>query len=466
MLPAGLTDEEWAALSPAEQDEWAAHQEDVAGRESLRAFMVRMAPHHPPPRHLDPLIDEFEAARAEPRFVCVSMPPGHAKTTVVLNAFAWWLSINPGDTHAYCSYNNAQAYSKSVLARNLTAAAGVELSEAQNAKSEWRTDDGGGLLATGVEGGLTGQRVTGLLVIDDPFKNRLDAYSATQRERVDDWFRTVPMTRRQGCSVFIVHTRWHEDDLIGRLKKRGQFRVINLPAIANERDVLGRAPGEALWPDSVYSLPWLLDQKKTIGDFDFAALYQGEPRPRGGSVFGEPHYYDPDNLDLHGCKFVLAGDPAASTRTSADYSAAVVLAVKGKGSDRMAYVVHVYREQVTVPQFANDLLGLQQKYGQTAINIESVGGFKAIPQMLKAIRPNLRIKEIVPQGDKFQRAQAVAAAWNTGRVLVPASGAAWLGPFLDELAEFSGVNDAYDDQVDALSHAWNAGPKVSMFDVG
>jgi len=464
MSPATLTDEQWDALTEDERDEYLELQEDLVGGESLADFIRRLSPHHPPPRHFEPLIAELERCRIQRRKVLLSMPPRHGKTTLLLHAFAWWLAKNSGDTCGYFSYNAPQALSKSVLARALTARAGVQLSDETNNKAEWRTTDGGGLLAGGVGGGLTGQGISGLLVVDDPFKGPVDAYSQVYRDAVDDWFRTVAMTRLEGASVFVIHTRWHEDDLIGRLAKDEGWTVINLPAAAEENDQLGRAPGDPLWPER-FSAAELDEIRRTIGEFNFAALYQGAPRPRGGAVFGEPHYYDPLTFNVTGMRIILAADPAASKKTTADYSAAVVLAVKGVGAQAVGHVLKVYREQVAMPVFARDLLGLQRAYGNTAINIEAVGAFKAIPQMLREINRDLRINEIDPKGDKFTRAQPVAAAWNDGRLLVPATDAAWLGPFLDELAKFTGVNDRHDDQVDALAHAWNSQKGRSMFDV-
>jgi len=463
MIPGGLTPEAWAALSPPEQDELSDHVEALYGGESFRDFMIRMAPHHPPPPHLDQLIDVVEEARVVPDLkVCVSMPPGHVKTTLFLNAFAWWLTKFPADTCAYNSFNAAAAYSKSVAARSLAARAGVRLSEETNNKAEWRTAEGGGLLAGGMAS-LTGKRVQGPLVIDDPYSGRLDAYSPAYRESVWYDMTTIGMTRLEGgAPLFLVHTRWHIEDVIGRLKaeaeagKRQGWRFINLPAI-NEA-------GEALWSDE-YPIERLLSRKSDLGEYEFASLYQGEPRPRGGAVFGEPTYYDPAAFKMDGWRLVLAGDPAASIRTSADYSAAGVIAVRGHGAEREGNILYGYRKQVPIPQFAADLLAMQHKFGETAINIEAVGGFKAIPQMLKALHPELRINEITPVGDKFTRAQPAAAAWNTGRLRVPADAPPWLGPFLDEVTKFTGVNDKNDDQVDWLAHGWNTEDSPSMLDV-
>lgn len=429
----------------------------LSGGETLDSFIRRLSPHHPPPRHYQPILAELErAAHTGDRVrVCLSMPPRHGKTTLIQHAIAWWLSRYPGETCAYASYSDRQAWSKSRITRALAEGSGIRLAPDSANLAEWRTMHGGGLLSGGVGSGLTGQGVSGLMVVDDPFKNPQEAQSQVMRDNVGEWFDGVVRTRLEGGAVFVIHTRWHEDDLIGRLAKDPKYRYINLPALAEDNDPLGRAPGELLWPDR-RDLTDAIRESEAANAFLFAALYQGRPRPRGGTVFGEPRYFDPATVDRWGWRIVLAADPAASERTSADHSAAVVLGVKGNGEDAIGHVLHVYRAQVPIPRFVNDLLGLQQRFGETVINVEAVGGFKAVPQMLRAIKPGIRVNEITPIGDKFMRAQPVASAWNAGRLLVPNDSPPWLGTFLDELAKFTGVHDSADDQVDALAHAWNA----------
>jgi predicted phage terminase large subunit-like protein len=462
-----LTDAQLERLTPAQRARYVTLMRQV-NPPSLDGFIRRISPHHPPPRHYPILIREFERARREsPVRVLISVPPRHGKTELVKHAIPWWLENSPRDTCAYATYSDRKAWSTSRDIRALAESAGLTLASDAANLAEWRTPAGGGLLAMGVGAGLTGHGISGLMVVDDPIKNSEDANSAVYRDKISEWFDSVVMTRLEGAAVFVIHTRWHEDDLIGRLAKRAGWVVINLPAEAEAGDLLGRAPGELLWPERT-DLSLAIREAKANNAFTFAALYQGRPRPRGGTIFGEPHYYDPGSTNFEGCSFVLAGDPAASTKTSADFSAAVVLSMRGHGADRIGYVRKVYRAQVAIPQFAQDLLALQHEFGETAINIEAVGGFKAIPQMLRAIKPDLRINEINGAdlgGDKLQRAQPAASAWNEARLLVPSDSPPWLGPFLDEIAKFTGVNDAHDDQVDALSHAWNTGPKMSIWDV-
>lgn len=473
-----LTDAEIDALTEPELDEYLTLDAEIEGTERLEAFMGRVSPALPPPRHLKPIIDLLELAKRRRVQVCISMPPRHGKTWLIQHAIAWWLARNPADTHGYYSYNADQGLDKSMKIRDLAQAAGVKLSPDYTAKALWRTSVGGGLLAGGVGSKLTGQGISGLMVVDDPFKDRKQADSATRRADVWEWFNEVVYTRMEGASIFVIHTRWHEDDLIGRLKKLNEespedppWIIVNLAALAEAandngtgEDVLARAPDEALWASNeLYNDIAMAKIRRQIGEFSFAALYQGQPRPRGEKVFGVPHYYTREELALlHGFQVVIAADPAGTEKTSSDYSAIVALAIVGSGDETVAYVLDVYHQRVSIPQFATDLLAFQRKHGNAPVHIESVGGFKAIPQMLKKINSAIRVREIpMTEGDKFTRAQGVAAAWKDARVLVPlaevdGADVPWLGEFLDELNLFTGVKDAHDDQVDALAHAWNS----------
>jgi len=254
--------------------------------------------------------------------------------------------------------------------------------------------------------------------------------------------------------VIVVGTRWHADDLIGRLEASGDWEVLNLPAIAEEDDPLGRQPGEALWPER-YPVEELEAIKRQIGEWSFAALYEGRPRPRGAAVFGEPARFDFEAWKPEAARVIIGADPAASEKTSADYSVAVVLAVEGRGDRMTGRVLDVWRGQVAIPTFTERLRALSAKWYGCPVAVEAVGGFKAIPQMLRQVDPLLRLLEVTVRGDKFTRAQPVAAAWNDGRILIPTS-APWVAAFLDEVQAFSGVRDRKDDQVDALAHAWNS----------
>lgn len=469
-------------LTEAEQQDLAELLADQTEAESLADFIRRVTPHHQPPRHLLPIIEQFEAARLRaltgggPIRVCISMPPRHGKSETIFNGLAWWMAHVPADTHAYLSYSVDQARSQSRKIRRRAIDGGVALDPAMANLSEWRTTSGGGLFSSGVDGPLTGKGITGVAVIDDPFKGRADADSTAIRDNVWDWFTSVVMSRLEDASVIVVHTRWHEDDLIGRLAKEPGWTIINLPAIAEQDDSLGRAPGEALWPD-VRPLPMLLEQRALDG-FNFDALYQGRPRPRGATVFKEASYYDSGTFDRTGWRVVIYADPAASKKTTANHSAILALAVRGYGIGMEGRILEVYRKQRTIPEFVRDLIEFQARHGHAIANVESVAGFKAVAQMLREIDPALQVKECTPLGDKFQRAQPAASAWNGDpgdpkavpmrppvppRLLVPIR-AVWLKDFMSEVKSFTGVNDAADDQVDCLSGAWNEADSQVAFE--
>lgn len=420
--------------------------EAQVGGERLGAFIDRLTPRHSPPPHLAKLIKLVEAARIAGIRACVSLPPRHGKTTTILHGLAWMVSRDPRLTHAYVSYSDDLSRSKSRIARRLAEQAGATLAKDSKNLAEWRTEAGGGLLATGVGGPLTGQGVTGCLVVDDPIKNRQEAESANAREKLWEWFGDVAYTRLEpGASCIVVATRWHSDDLIGRLAKTGEWEVLNLPAVSNA--------GRALWPER-FPVRSLDEIKAQIGEFSFASLYQGLPRPKGAKVFQSPARYDPQTFSLEGKRLIIGVDPAASEKTSADYSVAVVMATEGVGILQRAWVLEVLRAQVTVPELVQRLRDLQAKY-RAPLAVESVGAFKAVPQMLRSVDRSLRILEVHPAGDKFTRAQPIAAAWNAGRVFVPSRGV-WVNDFVAEVQSFTGVKDAQDDQVDALAHSWNS----------
>jgi len=298
-----------------------------------------------------------------------------------------------------------------------------------------------------------GVLVHNCLIIDDPIKNRADAESSLKREQQEEWFRDVAYTRLEGdAACIIVATRWHEDDLIGRVEQYDdpRWEVVNLQAIAEEGD-LRREPGTALWPRK-FGVEKLAKIRATVGEYTWASLYQGRPRPKGDRLFSDPTCYE--SLVLDGCRLVIGVDPAATEDTKADYSVAVVLAVWGRGEEMRADVVEVRRWQLEIPAVCEELERLQRRYMGAPLVVEAVGGFKAVPQTLRRINPRLKVVECKPSADKFVRAQPVAAAWKAGRVRTPVA-AAWLPDFVHELGAFTGVKDAHDDQVDALAHAWS-----------
>jgi predicted phage terminase large subunit-like protein len=429
------------ALSPAQLAEFDRYAAGVSTREPapLLDWIPRISRQYSAPRHLAPFIDLIERAQREPIRAVVHAPPRHAKTETALHGIAWALEKAPHRTHAFVTYADALSRSKSRRAREFARSAGVRLADDAAALNEWRTREGGGLLATGVGGPLTGQGVSGMLLVDDPVKNRQEAESATIRERVWEWFNDVAYTRLEpGASAIVIMTRWHPDDLAGKLIRDRGWMDLRLPAMSDA--------GEALWPER-FSVEALAAIREQVGPYTWASLYQGTPRARGGALFGDVFFYDalPSTY-----RVALGFDLAYSKKTSADYSVAIVM----YESAGQYYVVDVVRKQERAPAFKKTASAVHKRYPHAGRRWYAYGPEIAVADLFRDPPDAVNVGAAKGQGDKFVRAQGVAAAWNSGKVLVPRD-APWLDVFLAEVEHFTGVNDDHDDQVDALAAAFD-----------
>lgn len=462
-------DPEWIKLlSPEEQVQFYRASNQLVGGETIKQFINRVTPHEPPPRHLEPILDVMEYARLKPVRVVFDMGPGHAKTTALLRSMAWWLSPerSPADLCAYITYSDGHARTKSRICKETLEAAGSTLHQDVNSASYWLTPQGGGLIAAGAQGGITGKRIPGLIVYDDPYKEMSHARSPAINGMVIERFKTVAFTRLQGGSIIVLHTRWHVDDLIGYIDKNLKWDKISIPSVCDvQPDILGRKIGEVAWPEKYpYEIcsdkdicghdGHLAEIKRTLGDHIFNAMHQGKPRPEGTQVFHEPSRFELKKFNWQGKRGCISIDPAATAKTSADWSVLMTVATEGYGVDTKLWIVDVVRQQVEIPQLVKLARAIQQRT-RLMIVCEAVGGFKAVPQSLRAIDPKLRVLDLDTAGrDKYTRAQALAAAWNDGRVFVPTD-APWADTLIEEFQRFTGNNDTHDDQVDAGAHAWN-----------
>jgi predicted phage terminase large subunit-like protein len=322
--------------------------------------------------------------------------------------------------------------------------------------SEMLLPGGGQILFTSIDGGLTGNPVDGLAIIDDPLKNRKEADSARRREVILEAYRDAVETRvHPSGSILLLATRWHPQDLSGTLKDEG-WEYLNLPAIAeNDNDPNGRACGEPLFP-AMWSLESLLQKQKLVGEFSWAALYQGRPRPKGGKVFHEPTYYTRLPTEFRG---VYGVDLAYTAKTQGDWSICLTLyrEMRKGDPDPWYYVVWVDRAQVEAPDFALTLKARHVQHPQYRMHWRASGTEKGSAQFLRA--RGLPIDVTHPPGDKLVSATDVAAAWNSGHVLVPDEEhfpecEVWLTPFLDTVSNFTGSGKEHDDDVDALGNAF------------
>lgn len=407
---------------------------------SLVDFIPAMSPRYMPPRHLAPLLKRFElAVEGVPQRVCCSAPPRHAKTESVLHVPAFALRRRPELVFGYTTYGASLSHSKSKKARALVQAAGVTLE--RDATHEWRTPEGGGMLAGGVGGPLTGHGLD-ILIVDDPTKNRLEAESATYRERLVDWFRDVATTRVEpNGSRFVFATRWTPEDLIGQLVDNEGWDYINLPALSED--------GTPLWPER-WSAEELQAKRRDVGEYTWASLYQGQPRPRGGRVFNDVHTYSA--LPTVYTK-ALGIDVAYSAKTSADRSVAVVM-MRGP---KHWYLVDVVVEQVPPAVFKRRLAVLHRTHRNAPVHWYAAGTELGAAAFLREAPDAVPVTVTTARADKFTRAIGYAAAWNRGEVLVPEE-APWLSRVVAEHASFTGVDGGADDIIDACVAAFDALP--------
>ena len=356
-----------------------------------------------------------------------------------------------------------------------------------NTASEWETPCGGVVRSVGVGGGIAGFGA-GLVVIDDPVRNRADAESEVFRNRVWDWFNDDIYTRLEpDAAIILIQTRWHEDDLAGRLLKEmedggEEWEVVCLPALseppalaggvdlvieghgvnesssivapgppayAGGSDPLGRRPGAALCRDR-FDEKALARIKKKLGSYSFSALYQQQPAPAEGGRFKREWFTKiideaPPNL-----RWKRGYDLAVSTRTSADYTASFRCAKDKMGN---LYIADGFRARIEYPEQRRYAIERMRDERNTEHGIESaLHGAAFVQDMRRDIRfGHIALRKVKVDTDKLTRALAWLNLAEEGKVFLVRG--PWIDEFVDEIARFP--TGRHDDQVDAVSVAVN-----------
>jgi predicted phage terminase large subunit-like protein len=419
---------------------------------------------HLPAAHHRLLIRELQdVVEGRTSRLMINLPPGSAKSTYGSVLMPPWALAQRRGLDIIGASNTstlAQVFSRRVmgLIRDHGDELGYHLTR-ENAE-EWTTSNDGHYRATGVSGSLPGTRAD-LAIIDDPTRSRADAESETVRESQWAWFTGDLRTRlKPDAAIIVIMTRWHQDDLGGRLLDRqpGLWKVVKLPAIAGENDPLGRAPGDWLWPDDNYG--YANDLRKAHAEYqttgamrDWAALYQQEPRPLEGSLFkvGMIDIIDAAPQFFH--TSARAWDLAATAQTGTrdpDWTVGVKLTRTREGR----YIVTDVARSRGGPDETEALIVNTAKMDGPAVTIglPQDPGQAGKAQVLYLTRKlsGYRVESSPETGDKATRAGPVASQVNVGNVAMVRG--AWNYTFRDELAAFpSGLKD---DQVDALSRAF------------
>jgi len=266
--------------------------------------------------------------RGELNRLMILMPPRHGKSELASIQFpAWFIGRNPDKQIIQASYSGDLAVGFGRQVRNLISSEeyqnifSLKLAEDSQAKGRWNTDGRGSYNAMGVGGATTGKGAD-VLIIDDPLKNRQDADSPVIRDNIWDWYRSTARTRLSPTgAIILIMTRWHDDDLAGRiLTQGGQWEILKFPAIATQ-DEKFRKQGEPLWAD-YFTLENLNLTQKDLGRYEWSALYQQEPIDEASQEFKKIWFRKRTWAEverLNTRKF-LTIDTAISKQASADYT--------------------------------------------------------------------------------------------------------------------------------------------------
>jgi predicted phage terminase large subunit-like protein len=495
----------------------------LAGRELARRhlidFQMYVAPWYRPARHhrlVGEYLEQVETfVRSQGKTgvgrLLIMMPPRHGKSEQASIQFpAWLLGRNPDSRVIVASYGLDLASDFSKKTRDIVRSdrfrgvfgdlAGgkeldlpVQLSEDSRSVQNWdlAAPHRGGVTAAGVGGGITGKGAH-LLVLDDPVKNREEAESQGQRDKVWEWWTSTARTRLEnGAAVVISMTHWHADDLAGRILRKmasepdgERWVVLSLPAVwedseapvgttfdvyqheqmlegcwVEQKDLIGRKVGEALWPDK-YDVNDMAMIEKDVEPYNWAALFQQRPYLRSGAFFKREWFTivdtfaDPAMVVTRGRFWDKAGTKSGS---GGDFAAGVRMAIT---KDDVVYVEHLYFEQVTPMQREEAILRLAKLDAQVAgprceiwhqQDPGSAGLDSAQATNMWLAKNSFSAHFNTVTGDKEVRAGPWSSACEAGRVRLMRG--AWNAGFIERHVGFPKAR--YDDDVDAAS--WGFG---------
>lgn len=402
----------------------------------------------------------------EADLLLVELPVRHGKSVYISKwTAAWYVSRWPDRTVAIASHGAQFAAKWGGAARSVieehAGYLGVRVNPSSSAKDNWELAgyDGSGVWTAGVLGGIIGKGYH-LGIVDDPMKAAKDANSQHMRDEVWDWWQGTWLSREEpGVKRVIVMSRWHSDDLIGRLEDNPEGQRIirlRLPALAEEDDPMGREQGEALCPER-YTSERLEQFRASRGPYRFAAQYQQSPIPDGGQMLdpgavGRFSYVDGGiRLDTgqqwswQQLRTFTTVDLAMTEKTTADWSVAMTFAVTPEG---FLLVRDIDRIRVTADGHVEWLFRVAKRMSPEYIAIEE--GLLGTATLAAAVRAGLRARGISTGGrDKVTRAEGIRTMLATRRIYA-LNQAPWVDPFLRELGQFD--KGRYDDQVDTLAY--------------
>jgi predicted phage terminase large subunit-like protein len=405
------------------------------------------------------------------RRLMINIGPRFGKTTLASGMFpAWYIGRHPERSIIIATYNERYAWDLGRKVRDIMTMPqykqvfpALRIKKGSASVDRIETTAGGKVFCVGRGSSITG-RGGDIILLDDPIKDRKEADSALIRDTLWNWYLQVLRSRfmtKKGAMV-LIQTRWTEDDLVGRLidpmnpyynaDEAGRWRKIDLPALAEDDDVLGRQPGEALWPerfDEEY-----LNQIRATDARGFEALYQGRPAPREGSFFRAADIIPYTSMNQlppkDNMRFYGASDHAVSMEQHADKTCLMIVGVDE--ADHLWIMPDVVWMKLDTAGAIEAMITLMAKYkpafwwSESGQINKSVGPFLRKRMLEK--RVFCALDTITPSQDKQQRAQAIQARSAMGMVHFP-NFTRWWAQANDQILKFP--HGAKDDFVDALA---------------
>lgn len=422
-----------------------------------------MEPQYDPSWLHDKIADALmRVERGDIKRLLITMPPRHGKSMLASQYFpAWYLGRNPTKEIIMASYSGELASDFGRKVRNLVddpdyqaCFPNVKLAEDSKAKNRWHTNKAGGYVAAGVGGAITG-RGANIIIIDDPFKDREEAESQVIRDKVYDWYTSTAYTRlAPGGAIVIIHTRWHDDDLIGRIlaAEPGKWEHLNFPAIAEE-DEQFRKRGEPLW-EQRYNKEALHEIKDSIGPYDWACLFQQNPINEETQEFKKIYFkYYRETDRPTGMRILTAIDPAISKKESADDSVVMTVGIAPSIIPRQiiggVFLLEYTAGKMNPSELIDEIFYHEQTWHSDLVIVETVAYQEALAHFLREqmLRTGqmLNIEEVKHSVDKERRIRGLIPYYKSGLV----HHLSGMGELEAQLLRFPKA--AHDDIIDALA---------------
>lgn len=395
------------------------------------------------------------------RRVMVLMPPRHGKSRRASRwGPLWYLHRHPDRRLIHVSHSAPLAQDDSTWVRQRIREhpeLGIALDATKQTEYRWRTrvadsDEGGGIHATGIGGTITGFGAH-VLSIDDPHKDRRDADSPRIRQSVHEWYQSTALARLEpDAAILLTMQRWHEDDLAGRILAEegstvdgGTWLLIEVPALAEEGDPLGRPLGAALWPER-YDETALAGLQVAMGPRGWASQYQQKPRPREGAFFAYDVIRQERRKPEETPALTTVGvyvDPSFSDDDAADETGVVVM---GLGVDGDVYVLADL--SVRAPFEEAEVPAAWRAHNASRVVVEQNLLGRRVLKDLRKQASAMPVRGLAAKGTKALRAEQAAAMYAARRVH-------HVGTFPElegQMTEWRPTDDGSPDRMDALVH--------------